>query len=158
MQVDQKRVVNVDPTNVQLSKIAYPETATSVELGLPNSEKAIEPVAGIIPRKAFRLYDNGVDVTETASSIKEGKYNVTFDPAITDEANLAYPQNHKVDVVLFHTVAFNKSSDKISVDMIVTNEEKHLAERCNVNIRQLFFGSSSGSIQRTRKLWIQGDV
>ncbi len=53
VRVDQKRVVNVDPTNVQLSKIAYPETATSVELGLPNSEKAIEPVAGIIPWQSF---------------------------------------------------------------------------------------------------------
>lgn len=108
---------------MQLSKIAYPETATSVELGLPNSKTQLNPSQESYPGKAFRLYDNGVDVTETASSIKEGKYNVTFDPAITDEANLAYPQNHKVDVVLFHTVAFNKSSDKISVEMIVTNEE-----------------------------------
>lgn len=142
VQVDQKRVVNVDPTNVQLSKIAYPETATSVELGLPNSEKQLNPSQELYPGKAFRLYDNGVDVTETASSIKEGKYNVTFDPAITDEANLAYPQNHKVDVVLFHTVAFNKSSDKISVDMIVTNEENIWQ-----NVAMSIFDSSSSEVR-----------
>ncbi len=102
----------------------------------------MNPSQELYPGKAFRLYDNGVDVTETASSIKEGKYNVTFDPAITDEANLAYPQNHKVDVVLFHTVAFNKSSDKISVDMIVTNEENIWQ-----NVAMSIFDSSSSEVR-----------
>lgn len=122
VQVDQKRVVNVDPQNVQLSKIPYPDAVATVALGLPNSKEALNPSQQLYPGKAFRLYDNGVDVTTTAAELKNGIYNVTFDPAQTDKASLSYPANHVVEAVIYHSISFNKSSDKVAVKMVGTDE------------------------------------
>ncbi len=122
VQVDQKRVVNVDPQNVHLSKIPYPDAVATVALGLPNSKEALNPSQQLYPGKAFRLYDNGVDVTTTAAELKNGIYNVTFDPAQTDKASLSYPANHVVEAVIYHSISFNKSSDKVAVKMEGTDE------------------------------------
>ncbi|MDE7116733.1 MAG: leucine-rich repeat domain-containing protein, partial [Muribaculaceae bacterium] len=83
--IDQKRVVNADPDNVRLSTIPYPDAVSAVALALPNSAVALNNEQELHPGKAFRIYDNGIDVTETSASIKDGKYFVTFDPAVTDE-------------------------------------------------------------------------
>lgn len=115
--IDQKRVVNVDPANVQLSKVPYPDGTSVLSLGLPNSKTALVPSQERHPGKAFRLYDNGIDVTATAAEIQEGRYDVTFDSSVAEPSNLSYPQNHTVEAVLFHSIAFNVASDRVKVEM-----------------------------------------
>lgn len=103
IQIDPTRLFNFNKMN-PISNIPYPEIETSVTIGLPNSTVSYNPVRR--PGVAFKLYDNGSDVTGR-SYFRYGQYGVKFDPYYNDpEVSLACPQDHRLDVVFYYSVDF----------------------------------------------------
>lgn len=105
IQIDPSRSFNYNPEAFTLTKIPHPDREKSVTIGLPNC--LTEDNEAIHPNTAFRLYDNGKDVTYKSSFVKYGQHSVTFNPAYTDPVSLKCPQNHVIDVVFYYRLSFD---------------------------------------------------
>lgn len=103
IQIDPTRTFNFNEAN-PITNIPYPEVETSVTLGLPNSTVSRNTIRR--PGAAFKLYDNGIDVTGRSYFVY-GQYGVKFDPDYKDpQVSLACPQDHVIEVVFYYGIDF----------------------------------------------------
>lgn len=108
IQIDPTRACNYNESVFILTKIPYPVgKATSISLGLPNC--TLSRTAHIRrPGVAYKIYDNGKDVTYTSSYIKYGQHNIVMDPdPFYQPGSAKYPQDHIIDVVFHYAININ---------------------------------------------------
>lgn len=110
IQIDPERAFSYNGYYSNLTKIDA-STKVSVTIGLPNFKPtATKENPTYRPGVAFRLYDNGKDVT-TTSNVQYGQHSVVMDPDPYYKPGTAkYPQDHVIDVIFHYPVDF-KSAD-----------------------------------------------
>ena len=122
IQIDPSRTFNYN-TFYTLTKIPHPESAKhQVTLGLPNFKPtSYKDNSAYRPNIAFKLYDNGKDITYESKYLYAGQHSVVFDPSVMDHEYLTTPQNHKIDVVFHYGITFNHPANA-SAEFVNVNE------------------------------------
>ncbi|MDE6532282.1 MAG: C10 family peptidase [Muribaculaceae bacterium] len=102
IQIDPTRSFGYNQYYNDLTKILYEGKALSITVGLPNCTLSRNSIRR--PGEAFKLYDNGEDVTGK-SYFKYGQYSVTFDEWYQPD-NIKHPQDHVIDVEFYYGITF----------------------------------------------------
>lgn len=103
IQIDPTRSFGYNQYYNDLTKIEYTSgKELSVTVGLPNCTLSRNAIRR--PGEAFKLYDNGQDMTGT-SYFKYGQYAVKFDDWY-QPGNIKHPQDHVIDVEFYYGITF----------------------------------------------------
>lgn len=112
--------IQIDPTRsynyneyYTLSNIQFTGSKVQVTVGLPNCTMSTNPIRR--PGQAFKLYDNGKDVTGQ-SYFEYGQYSVVFDSGY-GSTSLRFPQNHVLDVEFYYGLSF-KTPEGVSAEIM----------------------------------------
>lgn len=124
IQIDPARTFGYNHSQT-LTKIEEPaeNEHKTVQLGLPNFvPTATKPEAEAVyrPGTAFRLYDNGIDVTSEMEP--EGTYLVKFYGENKNPESLSCPADHKIDVVFHHQILFNLPGENVTCSLSSVND------------------------------------
>lgn len=102
IQIDPTRSFGYNQYYNDLTKILYEGKELSVTIGLPNCTLSRNAIRR--PGQAFKLYDNGRDMTGTGY-FQYGQYAVKFDDWYKPD-NIKHPQDHEIDVVFYYGITF----------------------------------------------------
>lgn len=107
IQIDPERTFSYNGYYSNLTNIEVAGQKVQVTIGLPNFKPtSTKENPTYRPGVAFKLYDNGKDVTMTSSYVCYGQHSVVFDPSY-QPGSIRYPQNHVINVVFHYPVSIN---------------------------------------------------
>lgn len=107
IQIDPERTFSYNGVYSNLTKIEVADQKVQVSLGLPNFKPlATKPNPTYRPGVAFKLYDNGKDVTMTSSYVCYGQHSVVLDPSY-QPGSARYPQDHVIKVVFHYPISIS---------------------------------------------------
>lgn len=119
IQIDPERTFSYNGMYSDLTKIEVVDKKVQVTLGLPNFKPlSTKPNPTYRPGIAFKLYDNGNDVTTTSSYLCYGQHSVVLDPdPFYQPGSIRYPQDHVIEVV-FHYPLEIHSADGLKTEFV----------------------------------------
>ncbi len=149
IQIDPERSFNYNE-HYTLTKIDVSGKKVSVTIGLPNfTPTSYKKNPTYRPGVAFKLYDNGKDVTTTSSYVCEGQHSVELDPdPFYKPGSAKYPQDHTIDVVFHYPIDIHCPSG-LKAEFVELNEA-NLWRSANMNL----FDPNSNAV---RNLFKEGE-
>lgn len=123
IQIDPERTFSYNGYYSDLTKIEVNGQKVQVTLGLPNfTPLASKPNPTYRPGVAFRLYDNGNDVTTTSSYVCYGQHSVILDPdPYYQPGSARYPQDHIIKVVFHYPISI-ECMEGLSAELVDLSE------------------------------------
>ena len=106
-----------------MTKIDISNGTARVTIGLPNfTPTSYKENPTYRPGVAFKLYDNGKDVTTTSSYVCYGQHSVELNPdPFYQPGSAKYPQDHTIDVVFHYPIDIHCPSG-LKAEFVELNE------------------------------------